>query len=318
MSHVRILVCVVTYNSSEVIDACLADLSWLGEAQGLEGHVVVIDNASQDDTALRAERAKERLNANWLTVVRSRTNRGWGAGNNKAISARPWEPDYVLLCNPDATIDEDNFRALLRALRAREPRAALAVPYLEGPTGTTLGANPRWGLSKYFFGAYTGGKGRYRRFQKKYRNRRGTFEIRDGSASGALVLISYSALRRAGPFDERIFLFNDDVDMTRRILRLGFALVGTADSLGHHVGGRGSRLGEEAKHGVSTASLAFESDLVFVEKWYGKRWARLVAGYRWHVFFRVNGVLRKALGKNVSDYRPLRASAGVYLGKIQG
>lgn len=309
----RILVSIVTYNSAEVIAECVGALSWLRDAPALKAQIVVADNASGDNTVEVLSRMLEGRSDDLVTIVRSATNVGWGAGNNLAIGARRFDPDYVLLCNPDAHIDEANFRALLDALKQNEPRAAIAVPFLEGSGATVLGANPEWGAIKYLVSGYTSGRRKYQRFQARYSRRRGSFEIPKAYASGALALVSFPALRDAGFFDERIFMFNDDIDMTRRILQRGHTLVGTGEAHGHHLGGRGARIGEEAGTGTSVASLHFASELIFVEKWYGRTWARLVAAYRWYFFFRANNLLRRVVRREPLAYEPLRAPAGQYL-----
>ncbi len=306
---IHVLVAVVTYNSAAVISECVTQLAWMSNAQGIEARLVVTDNDSSDDTLAHLRRLAGQLPAGFLQVVPSPENRGWGAGNNLAIGARERDPHYVLLCNPDAFIDEDNFRALLAGLRANQPRAAIAVPFLDGPDGIVLGANPEWGRLRYFVGDFTSGRRGFQRFQARYRGRRGSFDIPDAYASGALALIDFPSLREAGFFDERIFMFNDDIDMTRRVLSRGHTLLGVGEAHGHHIGGRGSQLEQP---GTTPASLSYESDLVFVEKWYGRRWARLVAAYRWYVSFPVLNAGRRLTGRR-ADLEALRAPAGRYL-----
>lgn len=310
--HVRILVSIVTYNSCEVIEECLRNLLWLRDADGVDAQVVIADNASTDST-LAAIAHTVQAGDPLVKVVAASRNLGWGAGNNLAIAARRVDPDYVVLCNPDAYIDEENFRALLTGLQRCEPLAAIAVPFLDGPSGAVLGANPEWRVSRYFIRDYWGDGYAFRRLQARYADATGEFEIRRAYASGALALISFKAMAAVGFFDERIFMFNDDIDLSRRIIGQGHALIGVAGARAHHIGGRGSDLGDEVQASTAISRLMAESDLVFIEKWYGAVWARTVAAYRWYVFYWVSNGLRRVLGRTRLDIRALRAPARDYL-----
>lgn len=106
MNARSIVVQVVTWNSAAVIDACLASL----EAQDTRAfELVVVDNASEDDTRERVRAALSRGVPGRL--VESSLNEGFCGGQNRALatSDAPW----VLFLNPDATLPSD-FLARLR------------------------------------------------------------------------------------------------------------------------------------------------------------------------------------------------------------
>jgi GT2 family glycosyltransferase len=76
---------IVTYNSGREIGACLRALHGVGE-------IVVVDNASSDDTCERAEEAAVQL-------IRNSENLGFAAAVNQGIRATS-NPCRMLL-NPD-------------------------------------------------------------------------------------------------------------------------------------------------------------------------------------------------------------------------
>src|SRR5690349_17765047 len=96
MSSVGIVI--VTYNSEEHIGACLD--AALARAE----RVIVIDNASQDETVAIVTGYGVRLIAN-------RTNRGFAAAVNQGV--RALDTPYILLLNPDSVLQTG-----LEALRA--------------------------------------------------------------------------------------------------------------------------------------------------------------------------------------------------------
>ena len=80
---------VVTYNSEEVVERCVA----AAIAQGLE--VIVVDNASADDSVARAHGTSK--------VIRNATNLGFAEAANQGFAA-VGEAECVLLLNPDVEI----------------------------------------------------------------------------------------------------------------------------------------------------------------------------------------------------------------------
>jgi GT2 family glycosyltransferase len=103
---------IVTWNSAGVIDACLASLAAQSD-RGFE--LVVVDNASVDDTVACVERALQRGLAG--TLLRPGRNTGFCGGHNLAFSRTqaPW----VMFLNPDTRLAPD-FVARARDVVARQ------------------------------------------------------------------------------------------------------------------------------------------------------------------------------------------------------
>lgn len=102
---------VVTYNSGQHVDGCLAALL----SQDHPVQVVVVDNGSSDDSVDRVQAFVAR-HPGRVQLVRMATNIGFCAAVNRAIAST--DSDAVLLCNPDARLAVDHVRHLVEALRA--------------------------------------------------------------------------------------------------------------------------------------------------------------------------------------------------------
>lgn len=101
-------VVIVTWNSAETIRRCLESV---GGLRG-ETHVVVVDNASEDETlAIVAELEPDRL-------IRNTSNLGFAAAANQGIDAG--EAPWVLLLNPDAAVAEDYAEKLVAVMTPRD------------------------------------------------------------------------------------------------------------------------------------------------------------------------------------------------------
>src|SRR5205085_968941 len=114
-------VVVLTYNNWEYTKACLFALRGGSDYPNLE--IIVVDNASSDDTRDRLrelERRDERFR-----VVLNDANLGFAGGNNVGLRAARGE--YVILLNNDTVVTRGWVRDLIRPMQL-DPRIALAGP----------------------------------------------------------------------------------------------------------------------------------------------------------------------------------------------
>jgi GT2 family glycosyltransferase len=126
-TKVRLSIQIVTWNSAEVIEDCLASIA----AQGDGVETIVLDNASHDGSADRAQAFFDRgLRGE---VVRSSENLGFCGGHNRAFARAAG--DLVLLLNPDARLGRDfAARAIARA-DAADPEIGILAPRILLPDG---------------------------------------------------------------------------------------------------------------------------------------------------------------------------------------
>lgn len=113
---------IVSYNSQQVLPACLASV------RGAEIAAVVADNASSDRSVALAQEAGAEIIAN-------EKNQGFGRAINQAIDVVTTE--FCLIVNPDIAFEADAPERLLAALKA-SPRAAMIAPKLIEPDGRTF------------------------------------------------------------------------------------------------------------------------------------------------------------------------------------
>lgn len=182
----RVTVLIVTYNSAH----CIGTL-----ASGLAGlpHVIVVDNASSDDTC---EQVKQRLPG--AQLVSMPANKGYGVANNAGLAAV--QTDYALLLNPDCVIDAGQIAALVQQALTW-PDATLLVPQLTDASGR-LQVNYSWprGFWKPKTGAATG-------------------PANVGYACAAVMLVHMANVSRVGHFDPLFFLYYEDEDWCLRVFK---------------------------------------------------------------------------------------------------
>jgi GT2 family glycosyltransferase len=200
----------VTFDSAHALPECLGALNTENVP------VIVVDNASTDDTAAAAEGQGAR-------VIRNARNEGYGRANN--IGARAAEAEFLLIVNPDCIVEKGAVPALLDAAR-RHPDAAFFAPRIVEPSGRVF-FQPRSLLAPYLH------------------NPHGKLVLPDGEAcapffSGACFLIRRDLFLRLGGFDENIFLFYEDDDLCRRVADSGSALIYVPQAVVRHGRGRSS------------------------------------------------------------------------------
>ncbi len=128
-SSPRILVLILTWNGRELTEACLDSVLRL---EGPTCHVLVVDNASSDDTVTAlAARYGDRI-----TVVRNDRNLLFAGGMNVGLQrAMDSGYEFVLLLNNDVVLDPAMARELVAALDedARIAAAGPKIYYFDRP-----------------------------------------------------------------------------------------------------------------------------------------------------------------------------------------
>src|SRR6187549_3610280 len=105
MTEATVCISIVTYNSSRYIRRCLD--AALAQA-GIKPLIVVVDNASHDDTPSILREFEDRIQVIW-----NQQNVGFAEAQNQAINSS--RADWVLTLNPDLLMEPDFIRRLLQA-----------------------------------------------------------------------------------------------------------------------------------------------------------------------------------------------------------
>src|SRR5262245_62144043 len=229
---------VVTYDALAWIERCLESVVALD--------TVVVDNGSSDGTV-----AFVRARFPGVRVVEDE-NRGLAAGWNRGIAETASE--HVVVLNADAWLVEDAAERLLDAAD-RHPRAGVVAPRLLNPDGSlqrsVRGYPTVWRLATeyLYLRKLAPGSRALNAFYGAGFAHASPREVDWGR--GACMLVRRAAFDEVGPFDERYFLFSEEVDWMRRAADRRWSVVFTPDARCVHVGGaaHGGRLFRENVRG---------------------------------------------------------------------
>jgi N-acetylglucosaminyl-diphospho-decaprenol L-rhamnosyltransferase len=210
----RVSAVVVNHDAGDALLACVASLRAEGVAD-----VTVVDNASSDGSseALVAVDSTVRL-------VKTGTNRGYGAGANRGIESSDLE--LVLVSNPDVAVHDGAMAALVEVLGS-DPTLAIVGPRILEPDGTRYPSARRFpSLVDAAGHALLGDLIPTNRFTRRYRlDSVDAEDVTDVDwVSGAFFLARRRALEELHGFDESYFMYAEDTDLCWRARRAGWGV----------------------------------------------------------------------------------------------
>jgi N-acetylglucosaminyl-diphospho-decaprenol L-rhamnosyltransferase len=215
---------IVNYNAASYLYACLQSVVTESVAQ-----IVVVDNASTDNSSVVVEQMqREYPNIRWLPAG---ANLGFGGGVNRGFAATT-QP-FVFVMNPDAEIRPGAISSLLR-FATSNPTVGVVGPRvvnLDGTTYPSARAFPNM-VSAMLHGAF-GLILPNNRWSKRYRTPSDVDWV-----SGTAMLLRRDAFESIGGFDERYFMYVEDVDLCWRLKRAGWEVAfDSAATVSHRIGG---------------------------------------------------------------------------------
>ncbi|GAB3003842.1 glycosyltransferase family 2 protein [Mycobacterium bourgelatii] len=235
----------VTYSPGPHLERFLASLSLATERPV---SVILADNGSTDGTP---EAAVERYPN--VRLLRTGANLGYGTAVNRTIAqlseltptgtglpseGESWVDDFVIVANPDVQWGPGSIDALLEAA-ARWPRAGALGPLVRDPDGSVYpSARHLPSLVRGSMHAVLGPFWPRNPWTVAYRQERLEPSERPvGWLSGSCLLVRRSAFAEIGGFDERYFMYMEDVDLGDRLGKAGWlsVYVPSAEVL-HHKG----------------------------------------------------------------------------------
>ena len=248
----KLSIVIVSYNSARYLGPCIAAIEDTVRACPFE--IVVVDNASSDDSAGSVERTHPAVK-----VVRMTTNVGFAKGINHGV--RQTRGELVLLLNPDTVVGARAIEVLVQTLES-DPRVGIVgarTRYADGTVNATccFGAPSLWssvcvatGLARLFRDSPwfnvedIGGWARDTR--------------RDvATLAGCCVLMRRTLWDRMSGFDERFFMYSEDVDLCARVRAVGLKCVLEPAADVMHFGGRSDIVPAAKMAKVLTARAQF-------------------------------------------------------------
>ncbi len=221
MSHVAIVL--VNWNGKDNTRECLQSLNKL-KTSGIQITILVVDNASTDGSIEMIQTKFPKV-----TLIKATENLGFTGGNNKAINfALESGVNSVWLLNNDTFVHPESLSILLDALHSG---VGIVGPKIYFAPGYEYHKDRYEARQKGHILWYAGGNIDW---DNMYAYHRGVDEVDHGQfdeqgetqfVTGCSMLIAREVFKKIGIFDERYFLYLEDLDFCIRANHEGFKIV---------------------------------------------------------------------------------------------
>lgn len=212
----QLSVIILNYNVRYFLEQCV--LSVEKATQNFNAEIIVVDNDSPDDSC---QMIKDRFPN--VILIENKENSGFPKGNN--IGASIASGQYICILNPDTVVAEDTFEKILAFAKKQENLGIVGCKLIDG-TGKFLPESKR-GIPTPFV-AFTKIFGLYKIFPRvpyfgKYyashinENETGKVEV----LVGAFMVLKKELYDEIGGFDERYFMYGEDIDLSFSALKKG-------------------------------------------------------------------------------------------------
>ena len=271
---------IVSYNTRNLLAACLdAALAGLRRS-GLDGEMWVVDNASVDGSAqMVAERFPN------VHLVAHHENIGFAAGNNLALRMMDLgqstsSPRHLLFLNPDTLVLNDALGIMVRFLDDTPDAGAIGAQLLYPDGSFQHSAFSFPGLAQIWFDFFPlHARLVESRINGRYPRRRYAlgqpFEV--DHPLGAALMIRAQTLDQVGIFDERFFIYSEEIDLCHRIKAAGWKIYCVPQAKIVHLVGQSTQQFRDRMFVALWRSrfLMFEKHHGLVFRWMARRLVRL-------------------------------------------
>lgn len=203
-----ISIIIVTHNHKDYIEKCLNSIP-----SNLE--IILVDNISTDGTP-------ELIEAEYphVKLIKSNENLGYGKGVN--LGVKNSKGNYLVILNPDTIIEENSIEELVKPLIPNNE--IITVPKVMLYDGSKINT---CGNIEHFTGlTFTRGLGKKDSYYDE--------EEYLGGLSGVCFALKRDLYHKIGGFDENIFLYMEDAEISWKINSLGYKILYVPNSVFYH------------------------------------------------------------------------------------
>lgn len=213
----KLSIIIVTYNSEHYIKQCLSSLLKLNtKNKNYDVEIIIVDNFSSDN-ALQTIK----MEFPQVTVKKNRENLGFADAANQG--AKIAKGDYLLFLNPDTVVKADCIEEMVNFLKKKKDAAVVGCKVLntDGTLQPSCGSFPT--ISNIIFDRISV----INILFKTELIRQANFYNKEKTPdwiSGVFFMVKKDIFEKLGGFDERYFLYVEDVDFCCRARKAGFKI----------------------------------------------------------------------------------------------
>ena len=236
MPKIELSIITISYNTRQILLDCLSSI--LKYTKGLDYEIIVVDNGSTDGSlAMIKDLAQKHPQ---VKLVDAKKNLGFGRGNN--LGAKKATGDYLLFLNSDTLIFDNAIQDSLEILKKQTKTGVYSCRLLNAdrsfqPSGghfPTLGRVFSWQfflddlpfVGNWFVSIHPHEPG-FNFLHRLYKPQKvskltETAEKYPDWVTGAFFLIKKDIFGQVGGFDEKIFMYTEEMELCFRLAKLGY------------------------------------------------------------------------------------------------
>jgi GT2 family glycosyltransferase len=248
MANPDISIIIVTWNTAKITLKCIQTIDkYLNNKLNYE--IIVVDNASSDNT--KSVIASEAKQSRWnnLVLIANKENSGFAKGNNLGVKQANGE--YLLFLNSDMELIDNSIVDLFKYYKNNENIGIIGPKFLNPDLTPQGSVFPPQTIVNAFKEYFLNIPNAYSKYSPKINK-----PISIWSISGGAMLIKKDLFLKAGAWNEKYFMYFEDLDLCRAIRKLKKLIVYYPDCKVIH------------RHGASGTKIASAEN----------QWKRLIPG----------------------------------------
>ena len=235
MNQFDLSIIIISYNTEKITIDCLKSIIKSLKNSSLKYEIIIVDNASKDNSVSSIKKLKSEIkNRNLkINLIENKENIGFGPANNQAVKLA--KSDYLLFLNSDIIVLNASIEKLYNFYKQNEKLFNFLGGKLLNKDGTSQpSCGPMYTLPMIFAHLFL--RGDYwelTRYSPK--------KIKEVDwISGACILTKKEYFEKLGGFDEKIFMYMEEIDLFYRAKKHGFKVFFYPEAKFIHLGSQSS------------------------------------------------------------------------------
>jgi len=195
---------IVTWNTAKITQKCVQTINkFLNNPE-----IIVVDNGSVDDTVKILSQEKN------VKIIKNNDNLGFSKANN--IGFKQASNDYILFMNSDIELIDDSINNLFKYFKDKDNIGIIGPKFLNPDLTVQASVFPKQSALNAFKEFYLNQKNSYSKYIPKSND-----PVKVWAISGGCILTRKSFFKKIGGWNEKYFFYFEDLDLCRKINKLG-------------------------------------------------------------------------------------------------